>query len=327
RQFQLYQLYPQLMSMTYAFVYQAAEWHNPYPARLMTALLNLTGLSATFLLARQVHSTTAAWIAVLLLALTPDFGTWASAGYVDLPMAAYYTLCAVFTWAALHHGRTTDVALAALMIGLAAWVKNAALLGCLLFFTILLWGLIRRKLALKQVLLASGLVAIVALPWYARNLILSGQLIPDTVWADDAQQTLSEIFVLVTRPQNYGLPGVVMLISVWWGGWQLLRTQHSGVFFVLWWSVPYYVLWLFFASYDPRFILLFLPFLSILGAMLCATLWQQAGNRRQPILAVMMVLVTVLAVQVMWGSVEFKRDILQNPLMSHEEKLDIVNRE
>ncbi len=323
----LYELYPQLMSMNYAYVYLAAGWENPYPARAINALLSLSVLPATALLARLLDGRRAAvWGAVLLVGLTPDVGNWASSGYVDLPMAFYYVLAATFAWTAAQHGRLIDAALAGVMVGLAAWTKNAALLSVLLVLTFMLWGLIRGKITLKQGLLSSFAIVFTAAPWYIRNMWLSGRITPDTVWTENANQTLRELFVLITLPQNYGLPGVVMTVGVGWGLWQLVRgRQRQPAAFLFWWSAPFFAFWFWLASYDPRFILLFLPFLAVLGGMVCASAWQRVGQRRRkPIQAVIMLLTAVLAVQVAWHSVDYKRAWLQDPLMTHAEKQQVI---
>jgi len=239
-------------------------------------------------------------------------------------MAFFYTLAALFAWALAHGGSTTDAALAGAAIGLAAWTKNAALLGGILFFIYVSYHLIRGQITVKQWLLALGSAAIIAAPWYLRNLILSGQINPDTVWTEDARQTWREVLVLVTLPQNYGLPGALMLLSTVWGGWQIAAgdTRPQSLL-LLGWTAPYYITWLLFASYDPRFMLLVLPLLAVLAGGMVARVSAAIPHRRQ-LTVVVMILVGVLAVPIMWKSVEYKRALLTQPHMSHETKLDVV---
>ncbi len=322
----LYELYPQLMSMNYAYVFMAAGWQNPYPARLIAALLSIGCLPAVYLLGRELHSAQSGIVAALLLALTPDFGTWASSGYVDLPMAFYYALGALFAQRMWQNGRSVDAVLAGAMFGFAAWTKNAALVGAGLFFIYLMYGLIKHQLSLKNVVLACCLLGGIASPWYLRNLLLAGALTPDTVWTEDASRTFRQAFVLVTLPQNYSLPGWLMLGGVFWGTWQIAASglaRHQSLV-LLWWSVPYYVTWLLFASYDPRFILLFLPFLAVLAGIALSYLCGATRCRRMPFAAVMMLIIVVLAVQAMWKSVEYKRVLIETPLLTHEEKVNAV---
>lgn len=322
---QLYELYPQLMSMNYAYVFGVAGWSNPYAARLINVMLSLAVLPTTYVLARQLFDDRwVAWFAVLVVAFTPDFGNWSHAGYVDLPMSTYYTLSAASTYSALKHQRGVDVMLAGLMIGLAAWTKNAALLGGAIFSTTLVIALILRQLNVKYLLLGFTWAAIAAGVWYGRNLLLAGTLTPDTVWMEDATQTLRQVFILITLPQNYGLSGWVMTLGVGWGVWQLFQSSKRGaVVFVLGWSIPYYLTWFFYASYDPRFILLFLPFWATLGGWGLATLARRYQPNK-PMIVVVWTIAVILSMMVVWKSIEYKRAIIQQPFMSHEVKLDVV---
>jgi len=316
----VYELYPQLMSFSFAAVYDASGWANPYPAHVVNTLLGLAALPTTFALARAVFPAQreAAFVATLLLALTPDFGRWVHAGYVDLPMAACYATAAAFAVAGAREGRRIDWMVAGLCVGLAAWTKNAGLLGVGLFFIYAAFHLMYKQRRLNDLLLTCTVVVIVAAPWYARNLVLANLLIPDTVWADDARQTVHEVFVLVSRPQNYGLPGWVMLIGI---GWAVARKRARVL---LYWSVPYFAMWFFFASYDPRFILLMLPFWAVAGAGMLVEAAEHTGRWKKPLRVVALVLAAVLALGVMMNTVEYKRALLANPVMSHAQKMEVV---
>jgi len=321
----LYELYPQLMSFNFANLFTLAGWANPYPAHVLNALLGIAVFPATYVLARETFPRwpLVAPLAVGVLALTPDVPNWAHAGYVDLPMAASYTLGAAFAAAAIRDRRPIDMLLAGVCFGLAAWTKNAALLAVGLFFTFGLVRLILGQLQLNHILLACAAVAIVAGPWYLRNLLLAGALTPDTIWADQARHTLAEVFILVSRPQNYGLPGVLMLLAV---GWSLIRRE---AWVLLWWSLPYYGFWFFFASYDPRFVLLFLPFLAVLAGAMLSQMWRQLDGRtwQPPIRLAVWLLVVALVGGVMWNTLEYKRALLQDPFMPHAQKVEIVRTE
>lgn len=323
----LYELYPQLASMHYAHIFSVAGWQNPYAAKLPLTLLSLGVLGATYLLGSSAfHDERVGWLAALTVALTPDFGNWASAGYVDLPMAFFYSMGLLFTLALWRKQRLTDAALAGLCLGLAAWTKNAALLGVGLFTLSLFTGLILRQIHVKHVMLGCSIVAIVVFAWYGRTLILAGALTPDTVWTEQARQTWRELLILVTLPQNYALAGWVMLVG-------LLRALVRGVrrqltlaeHLLLGWSVPYFVVWFAFASYDPRFILLMLPCFAVLGALVLRWLLSET-HFAAPIgvRLVGIILVGVLGFSVLWHSVDYKRAILQSPFMSHEAKQTLV---
>ena len=117
--------------------------------------------------------------------------------------------------------------------------------------------------------------------------------------------------------------------GVFWGLWRLVQgDDREQVAFLLWWSAPFFVVWFGFASYDPRFILLFLPFLAVLAGLMSAAAWQRVGQRRRkPILAVIMLIAAVLAVRVAWNSIEYKRAWLSNPTMTHAEKQQVIREQ
>ncbi|MGV2435696.1 MAG UNVERIFIED_CONTAM: glycosyltransferase family 39 protein [Anaerolineae bacterium] len=201
----LYELYPQFASMSAAWVYWIAGNDSTPLATLPTTLLSIGTLGATYLLSERLLGKVAAVVAVFCLATLPDFGNWASSGYVDLPMAFYYTLALVWL---LEWERTQSwqaALVCGLLFGWSAWTKNAALVAISLFFTYAGFLLTQKKLSLNTCVIAFSAVMIVAAPWYLRNLVLAGTLTPDTVWAEDAQQGIRMVFALITLPINYGI--------------------------------------------------------------------------------------------------------------------------
>lgn len=322
----LYEAYPMLIPLNYAYIYVASAWNNEYLARLIPTLLSLGCLPGVYLLAKKLHSTTAGWAAALLVGLTPAFGTWASSGYVDLPMAFYYLLAAIFAWNLRQSNRWQDALLSGLMMGFAAFTKNAALIGILLWGVWLLWAGWRGGVRWRWVGVAGLACALVAAPWYLRNLLEAGLLIPNTAWTDQAQQTLSTALIFVTRPNIYGLTGIIILLSVAAGGITLLRQRDEATLFLLWWTLPFFAAWWLFVSYDPRFLLLFLPLLGVLAGIWLAQMWQRMGGTRWLLIAVWAV-VLVLALQATWNSVEFKRELLRQPIMDDATRHDVVARD
>ena len=324
----LYELYPQLMSMNFAFTYLAAGWENPYAAKLINALLSLGCLPAIYLLAQQMFRRPAiSWTAVFVFALVPDFTNWASAGYVDLPMIFFYTLGVAFAWSLLKDNRDANAILAGMMFGLAAWTKNAALVGITIFSLFTLLNLMLRQISVKHALLAFVMIIVVTAPWYGRNLILAGTLTPDTVWVEDARQTLCEVFILLTLPQNYGVSGVMMTGGLVWAVWQSVNGRYRvESWFLLLFSLPYYATWFVFASYDPRFVMLFLPFLAVMSGMMLVQLWDRLPGQRVTAAIVVMVIATGLTLMVMWHGVDYKRALLAKPTMTHEMKLEMIEQ-
>ena len=215
----LYHAYPVLVPLTYSYAYLAAGWENEYLAKAIATLLSLACIPAAYVLGRMLRGERAGWLAALTLALTPFYSRWASSGYVDLPMAFFYTLAAIF---ALRLSETPlragtqqmiDALLAGIMIGLAAWTKNAALLGVPILALWLLWCWRKRWIGWRTVATSLIACAAVAAPWYIRNLIGAGFIIPATAWTDQAQRTLENGLIFITRPGNFGLPGWLISLA------------------------------------------------------------------------------------------------------------------
>ena len=280
----LYLTYPAQMPLWYAFTYLASGWENDYLARLVPALLSLGALPTAYLLGRMIGGEKAGWLGALILVLTPTFGRWASSGYVDLPMAFCYTLGAVFALRTWRDGRLIDAALAGMLVGLAAWTKNAGLIGVPLLAAWLAWCWVRGRIGWRQTAISLMACAAVAAPWYIRNLIGAGFMIPATAWTDQAQRTLATLFSFVTRPENFGIPGWLIVASVVLSIIHVIsrKLDAPGLLLILLWTLPFFAAWWLFVSYDPRFLLLFLPPLCALAGVWSARMWDRVPLKWQP---------------------------------------------
>lgn len=322
----LYLAYPPLMQLAYAYTYLLAGWPHEYLARFASALLALGGLLAAYALGRDVADRPTGLLAALLLALMPTFGRWASTGYVDLPSAFYVTLAAVFAlrlWRAAH---TVDALLAGVCIGLAAWTKNAALLEVAALGGWLVVGLVRRRFSLRAAIVAALGCAVVAAPWYVRNGLGAGFLVPDTAWTDQARPTLDTLLLFVTRPEIYGPSGWAILGGLVFCVVQFARRRNAdSALLLLLWTLPFYAVWWLLTSYDPRLLLPVVPVFAVIGGSLLTALWRAAPLRQRAALRfVAAVLAVALAASAVYNSVEFKDDILRNPLMNNAAKHALV---
>ena len=326
----LYEAYPVLVPLTYTYAYLASGWQNEYLARLFPALLSVGCLPAAYALGRAVERPAAGWLAALLLALTPLFGAWASAGSVDLPMAFFYTLGALFAWRLWQHNAPADALLAGAALGLAAWTKNAALVGALALGVWLAWGWLRGRIAPRQALLALLALLLLAAPWYARSLINAGMLIAPTVWVERAAPTLANLLVLAWHPDRFGITGPLALMGAAASLWALLRRAPDAAAhgLLLLWTVPYFAAWWLLASYDTRFVLLFLPPLTALTGIWLARAWDALppGWQRRAALPLAL-LALLLALPNAWRSLEHKDTLLSDPLMAHAAKVEQVRGE
>lgn len=329
-EFTVYEAYPILIPLTYTYTYLASGWQNEFLARLFPALMSLGCLAAIFTLGRMLRGPLAGWVGALLLAITPAFGSWASSGYVDLPMAFFYTLAAIFAWRQWQGGHWTDALLAGAMMGLAAWTKNTGLIGIGLLAAWLLWVRLHGRITWPQIALVLLACGLLAAPWYLRNLAGAGLLIPPTIWTEQASRTLDTLLTPITHPQTYSITGPIVLVSVVMALVELVRRRLNLPSFalLLLWTLPFYVVWWWYASYDPRFILLFLPLWCVLAGVQLARVWAALPARWHRWLIVpVLVLVTGLVLLATWDSVENKDDLLRNPLMSVEERRMVAIRE
>lgn len=323
----LYRAYPILVPLSYAYAYFASGWENEYLAKTIATLLSLACLPTAYVLGKRLRDERTGWLAALVLALTPFFSRWASSGYVDLPMAFFYALAAVFALCLYESGRLRDAALAGALVGLAAWTKNAALIGVVLLTLWLVWCRINGRIGWRAVIYSLIACAVVAAPWYIRNLIGAGFIMPDTAWTDQAQRLLENVFVFVARPENFGAPGYALIAGVL-AALPAARRREPGILLILLWTLPFFAAWWLFVSYDPRFLLLFLPLLAVLAGGLLARLWDWLDPAWQPRARIVLFLLTlVLAAPVVFNAVEYKVALVRNPLMTDAEKHALVGRD
>jgi 4-amino-4-deoxy-L-arabinose transferase-like glycosyltransferase len=323
----LYHTYPILIPLSYTYAYLAAGWENEYLANAIATLLSLACIPAAYVLGNQFRDERVGWLAALIVTLTPFFSRWASSGYVDLPMAFFYTLAAVFALRLWQSYNLRDAALVGILIGLACWTKNAGMIGVVLLTIWLIWCLLNRRIGIRAAAVSLLACALVAAPWYIRNLAGAGFLIPATAWTEQAQRTFQSALVFATHPQDFGLPGLLILFGVAVALPAAWRREPRTLLLLLW-TLPFFAAWWLFVSYDPRFLLLFLPPLCVLASEPLVRLWDWIGEAWHPrYRIVLMLLALILTAPILWNAVEYKPAILRNPLVSHEEKLAIVRGE
>jgi 4-amino-4-deoxy-L-arabinose transferase-like glycosyltransferase len=318
----LYLAYPMHNQLLYAYAYLLSGWENEYLANFIGALLSVGCLPAVYALGERLRHGSGG-VAALLLATAPTFAAWASAGYVDLPSAFYIALSAVFLLRLWEDRRMSDAALAGILLGLAAWTKNAALVLIPLMGVWLAWAWLRGRIALRYALIALAACALIAAPWYIRNLAGAGFLIPDTAWTDQAQRTLSRALLFLLQPNDYGVTGWLIMGGIVWA---IIR-GGVGERLILLWAIPFFGVWWLFASYDPRFLLLILPLLCALAGTPLIDLWTAIGERRRMLRPILWVIALALTARAVWFSVEYKSELAVNPFMDDAAKRIILERE
>ncbi len=145
-------------------------------AKLIHTTFAVLLVVSTFALGRRAFGNAGGWVSIALIAGVPLLGFWASLAYVDMAWALFQTLmflCLV-RWDGDH--QREGVILAGVFAGLAAGCKYLGL-GAAALGGLWLIGQLRYppwRTALKSAALFGGLAAGVALPWYVKNWVMSG---------------------------------------------------------------------------------------------------------------------------------------------------------
>jgi MFS family permease len=215
------------------------------------------------------------------------------------------------------------------MMGFAAFTKNAALIGIPL---LALWlvgaGWWRGWAGWRAALIGLAACALIAAPWYIRNLIGAGFLIPATAWTDQAERSLRTLAIYLTLPDNFAVTGWLVAAGLGWVGMRLLRDLHGGrapdaaELALVWFTLPFFAAWWLFVSYDPRFIMLFTPVLCAAAGAMLVWLSGRVEWRRMRFWLVTAACVGALAMA--WIAVEHKTAILRDPFMSGADKIALV---
>jgi hypothetical protein len=328
----LYETYPMLVPLTYAFTHQAAGWVDEHLAALIPAILSVGVVGVAYLLGGGFpHGIAAA----LLVVLTPMFTHWASAGYVDLPSGFFYGMTAYFLLR-LHQfmpGRG-DALLAGIMAGLSAWTKNSGLLIIISIGIYLTYQEGWYKGAKPKDRLGfeyAGLIIFgflfTAAPWYIRNLTMAGVLIPPTGWTWQAERTFANLFPYIVDNRYFpiGWLYTVGVIAAIWRFWKK-RSLHTALLPVFY--VPFFVVWWLLFSYDGRFLLTLTPLVAAMTGDLVGSALEFLPRRLENLTpervrlfrvgASMVIL--ILAIPAASAAVDHKTELLRNPLMSEADK-------
>jgi 4-amino-4-deoxy-L-arabinose transferase-like glycosyltransferase len=328
----LYEGYPMLVPLAYAYSHWVVGGLNESVARLVPAIMALGAIGAAGVLGRDMRSPRIGLASAGLVALTPLFGRWASTGYVDVPASFYFVLTAVAAWRWLRTSMWQDAVLTGLFCGLALFTKSDAL--TLLVSLAALIVLRRRQeragasLRWSQVGWMGVALLGVAAPWYLRNLAVNGFLLPPTIWIASARHDGTTALILLRDFQHFSLPGWLFTASLVYGGVQAVRSGWRRRLVwatLLAFAVPFLAAWWWLASYDERFLVSIVPILSVMAGLFIddSLAWLNPHLGRTAVrwaAWACVALILVLAVPAFQKTVEGKRAILRNPRMSDAEK-------
>jgi hypothetical protein len=288
----LYEAYPMLLPLSHVYSYMVAGQVDEYLARIAVAALGVGTLAAACALGRALYDTATGLSAAVLLALTPAFTRWASSGYTDIPAAFFVTLAVMFAGWFYQHGGAREAFLFGVMTGLAAWTKNSALaLGASMVVWVgyVGWQSLTRlppfhemergssrgvgpyaptKEFVRLIVLAAAGLATTAGPWYLRNLVLFGRIVPRTIWSSRAQHTVANLVPFATDYEAYFLPGLVFTAGFALVIVEALRRKsgtRDQAALLLIGVIPFAAAWWWAASYETRFLLTVLPLFAVMG--------------------------------------------------------------
>jgi 4-amino-4-deoxy-L-arabinose transferase-like glycosyltransferase len=274
-----------LLPLAYAFTHWAYGGVSEYLARLVAAVMAVGAIGAAGALGREMRSVPVGLGAAGLVALTPVFCRWASSGYADVPAGFFLTLSALYAWRWWGSADRRDAVLTGLAAGLAMWTKNSALT---LPVTLAALVVLRRRAPgpWRWTPVGLAVLAMVATagPWYARNLLVFGFVVPPgTPWAHLAPRDLDALLVMArVSPQQFWVPGWLFTGAIAFGIWRLCREgapRAAPWAVLLAFVLPFGTAWWALASYESRFLMAIVPLLAVMAALMLGDVGSRARRR------------------------------------------------
>lgn len=330
-----YSGYPMLVPLSYAYSHWISGSLNEHWARLIPAIMAVGGIGAAATLARELRGQRAAWIAAGLVALTPLYDRWASSGYTDVPVGFYFALSALFANRWRSSRAWQDAALTGTAAGLAMWTKNDALtllvtlpLVTTLLFTNKVEEDGQRATIIRHAAIAAGTSLAVAGPWYLRNALVFGEVIPPTAWVARAQPTFDTPLAFIKSGNQFGAPGWLFFSAMLYGVACSAVEKHrprSDWILLLFFIAPYFAAWWLLASYDVRFLVTLVPLLGAAASMMVDDGLNLASAHLSRLVKPWAVLSAALLILAMFPAailktVDAKGAILHDPWMSDTAK-------
>jgi dolichyl-phosphate-mannose-protein mannosyltransferase len=336
----LYEAYPMLGPMAYAYGFWAYGGPHEQVARTIAAILGVAAIATAGALASTLRGAAAGAGAAALVAMTPVFSVWATTGYVDAPAAFYVGLATLHLWRWWTYADRRTAALAGVAAGLAMWTKNAALT---LVVSLALVGAARwwrahaaqRAAVLRQLAILGGVTVLTAGPWYARNLLTFGVLVPDTIWTHLVDHSPRVLLAMADPRRRFAPPGWLYTAALAYGLGRLAWPRDSasdggrarfGLCAAV--VIPFLAAWWWLASYDTRFLLLILPVLAAMAALMLAELAQFSGLASMPggtrrATGVAITLAALALPLALRAAVEHKWGLLAGPFLDGETKREM----
>jgi 4-amino-4-deoxy-L-arabinose transferase-like glycosyltransferase len=271
-----YDAYPLLVPLSYVYNYFAFGEINEHAAKVIPGLFSIGVIGSTYLLGKHLCNKKTGLFAALLLSFTPLFLRFATSGYTDIPGAFFYTNSILYYWLTYRYRSMKYAILTGLMVGFSIWTKNSTLLifiSILLFFIIqTLFDRLRKTeghIHLHHLAVILGISLAIGGPWYLRNYLLYGYLVP-------VRLIVPGNWRYETFWMHYGVPlfkyfgaigyhvSIVYVFGLFYS-FSRLFWKDRKILFLLSFVLPYLIVWVLKFSYDPRFLLTILPLFAVLG--------------------------------------------------------------
>jgi hypothetical protein len=321
----MHEAYPLLVPLSYVYNYFAFGEINEHAAKVIPGLFSIGVIGSTYLLGKHLYNKKIGLFAALLLAFTPLFLRYATSGYTDIPAGFFYMNSILYYWLTYRYRSVKYAILTGLMVGFSIWTKNSSLL---IFISILLFFIIQTRfdrlrngegyIHLHHLAVILGISLAIGGPWYLRNYLLYGYLVP-VKW------------VYKTFWMHYGVPlfkyfgvigyhvSIVYVFGLSYGFSRLFR-KDTKILFLLSFVLPYLMVWVLKFSYDPRFLLTILPLFAVLGIWAVDKSFQGilGSLSRRELTA--LILCGILIVPHIGYIIVKNRDLFLHPSMGDDEK-------
>jgi hypothetical protein len=265
--------YPLLLPIAYAYVFFSTGQVAEQLARVVPALLSAATVLATGALATRWYGSRAGYAAAFVLIASPLYLRYSPDGWVDIPSALFFVLCAYAGDVWLETRRRRWAVLAGMCAGLALWTKQAGFIALASLGAIGMWAVmrdgwrgerVRAWAAVRDGTIALGMALLLGGWWYLRNASYDGWrgAIPTPGILYDAQVRHGwNFFVPFVHYRNvFGwLPSALCLTGL---AWAFIRPRRRV--WPLAWALAYTLVWHQWFSYDARFLLTVFPFYAIL---------------------------------------------------------------
>ena len=163
--------YPLNIPLFQTFIYTALCSLNDQLVKIIFPLYFLAILALFYYAIRRFGSPTYALLFTFILASIPQFNAYAANAYLDLPLAYYCFVSALFLFRWFEDSKSTRFLLiSAVMAALAGWTKNEGLMYCAVNLLLISIFLIsdHKKISRREMsafIIYTAIVAVISLPW------------------------------------------------------------------------------------------------------------------------------------------------------------------